>query len=275
MKKTAMFIVFAVLFCSICIGDELDPTQDPNICDCNCVCEALEPLPIAYLFEDFNDSFSLNWHILGEDPLYWSLETVPGALTIRTQTGSFEFSYTDYKNVFLIDFPVSQLLDFQITTCISNCKPRDSWNQAGLLLWNDEDNYLKFVYEYGNDTPYGHGLLFTVGQQIYGDSYFNWYLTEQTPQTMWLRIIKRGEVYEFYNSTDGETFLPLELFRGFAYFDNEENVFPCLPEPINNIGIFASNGTAIDTLEINASFEYFEFMTLPVEPNMPEDPNEN
>lgn len=149
-------------------------------------------------------------------------------------------------------------MDFQITTCISNFNLRQQWNQAGLVLWYDEDNYLKFVYEYGNDTPQGSGILFTVGTQINGGSEFNWYLADQTPQTTWMRIIKRGERYEFYSSTEGEIFIPLKVYRG-----SRTSTYPCLPTPIINIGIFTSNYITSTAPEVDASFEYFEFKTLP------------
>ena len=235
---------------------------DSNTCDCNCVCEEPEPLPVAFLFDDFNETLDLSWTILKEDKSHWSLTKRPGALTITTQSGSFEFSNTNYKNVFLLDFPISQLMDFQITTCISNFNLRQVWNQAGLLLWYDEDNYVKFVYEYGNDTPQGRGILFTVGAQISGSSEYNWYLADQTPQTTWMRIIKRGEYYEFYSSTDGETFIPLQRYRG-----SRDYKYPCLPVPITNIGIFTSNYITTTAPEVDASFEFFEFKTLPPDPN--------
>jgi hypothetical protein len=92
-------------------------------------------------------------------------------------------------------------------------------------------------------------------------------LTEQTPQTMWLRIIKRGEVYELYNSIDGKTFLPIKIYRG-----SSGNIFPCLPLPIKNIGIFTSNYITSTAPEVDASFDFFEFKTLSP---LPHDPNED
>lgn len=218
------------------------------------------------LYDGFDGKLNLNWSVLGIDTTHWSLTNYPGSLTITTQRGSFEYAGNDYKNVFLVDFPANQSQDFQLTTCIKNFQPSQVWNQAGLLLWNDKNNYLKFVYEYGHDTPNGDGLLFTVGTQISGSPSFDWFLTEQTPQTMWLRINKRGENYELYNSTDGKTFLPIKIFRG-----SSGNIFPLLPVPIKNIGVFTSNYTSTTAPEVDASFDFFEFKALPLLSN---DPNE-
>ncbi|MBN2588635.1 MAG: DUF1349 domain-containing protein [Sedimentisphaerales bacterium] len=237
---------------------------DSNMCDCNCVCPEPEPLPVAYLFDDFNEALDLSWTILNEDMSHWSLTKNPGSLTITTQKGSFEYSNTDYRNIFLVDFPVSQVENFQITTCISNFDLREIWNQAGLVLWRNADNYLKYVYEYGQEAPQGDGILLTIGTQISGASQFNWYLADQFPQTMWLRIIKRGDYYEIYNSIDGENFNSLQKYHSSGNY-----TLSCLPFPIERIGIFTSNYTSESAAHVDASFEYFEFKTLPEEPVVP------
>jgi len=225
----------------------------------------------ANLFEDFNGEFKLNWSILRPDPSHWSLEKVPGSLTITTQRGSFEFSYNnDYKNVFLIDFPAEQSDDFQITTCITNFKPSQVWNQAGLVLWNDENNYLKFVYEYGERPPpnNAHKLLFTAAREISGRPNYAWFNADQTPKDMWLRIIKHGNMYELYNSTDGETFNPMQVILPARMSIN--NTVPCLSVPIKSIGIFTSNFTSRTAPEVDASFEFFEFKLSSEEKDMPD-----
>ena len=282
MSRSLVIFVLGFLFLNVYNAYSSEVIQDANIydcncvcnpdantCDCNCICKKQEPFPDAYFFEDFNEAFDLNWDILHEDTDYWSFEKNPGSLTVTTQSGSFEYSYTNYNNVFLFDFPVAQTQDFQITTCISDFQLRQVWNQAGLLLWHDEDNYLKFVYEYGNDTPHGSGILFTVGTQVNGSSEYNWYLADSNPQTTWMRIIKRGEVYEFYVSTDGEAFLPVQLYRGYRDY-----TYPVLPFSIDRIGIFTSNYITSAAPEVDASFEFFEFKTLTKDPNSFDDSNE-
>ena len=109
------------------------------------------------MFDDFDGQFGLNWDVLGADLSHWSLSKVTGAPTITTQTGPFTRGRTDYKNVFLIDCPAEKSQDFQVTTCLKSFKPVGLWNQAGVILWNDADNHLKFVYEYG-EGPRSPGL---------------------------------------------------------------------------------------------------------------------
>ena len=223
------------------------------------------------LYEDFDGKFDLSWDVLGFDPSHISIGKVPGSLTLTSQSGSFETVYKDYKNVFLVDFPAEQTDDFQITTCISNFKPSKIWNQAGLVLWNDKDNFLKFVYEYGRDTPNGEGLLFTVGCEIGARANYAWFLAEQTPQKMWLRIVKRGDIYELLNSTDGKNFNPVKAFRVSSLA--KDNTVPCLTVPLKSIGIFTSNYTSATAPDVDASFDFFEFKVLSEESKMPAYPS--
>ena len=213
------------------------------------------------IFDDFDNKLELNWSILGIDSSHWSLDKFPGTLTITSQAGSFERVSDDYKNVFLVDFSADQSADFQLTTCISNFKPSAIWNQAGLVIWNDKDNFVKFAYEYGEETGHGNGLLFSTGREVKGWPVYAWFIAEQTPQKTWLRIIKRNEFYELYNSTDGENFNPLKFYRSNGNL-TKDNRIPILSVPIKSIGIFTSNSNSTLAPEVDASFDFFEFKIL-------------
>ena len=213
-------------------------------------------------YDDFDGKLSLNWSILGVDNTHWSLDKVPGSLTITTQNGTYERSATDYKNIFVIDFPAEQSQNFQVTTCVTNFEPKGLWNQAGLILWGDKDNNLKFVYEYGEGPPPNNALklLFTAATEVKGFANHGWFETEQTPEKMWLRLIKRDGEYELYKSIDGESFIPLTALRPYRL--TNDNTIPCLNAPLKSIGIIAMNGTATGAPEVDASFDFFEFQIL-------------
>lgn len=100
MKRSIAFLVFCVFYFNSSVCESLEPPQDDYFVDSNSACEHLWPPPNAYLFEDFNDVFFLNWNVLGDDPSHWSLDAVPGTLTITTQVGSFTRYRTDYRNIF-------------------------------------------------------------------------------------------------------------------------------------------------------------------------------
>jgi hypothetical protein len=215
------------------------------------------------LRDDFDGKLKLNWSVLGLDASHFSLTKVPGSLTITTEDGTFERGESDYKNIFVIDFPAEQSDDFQVTTCVAGYQPHKLWNQAGLILWNDKDNNLKFVYEYGEGPPPNNAekLLFTVANQTGGSAIHGWFQTGQTPVKMWLRIIKEDNLYKLFNSEDGEHFNPMEVIQPARLAT--DNTTPCLKAPLKYIGIFAGNGPARGVAQVDASFEFFEFKTLP------------
>ena len=216
------------------------------------------------VFDDFDDPLNFGWHILNNDPTHWSLGKVPGTLTITTQAGTFVRSRQDYRNVFLIDCPAAAGQDFQVTTCLVSFRPVGPWNQAGLLLWNSPDHYLKLNYEYGEGPP---GRLefprpvHTVGLEIDGAPSFVWYDAEQAPEKVWLRIVKRADVCELFSSTDGESFTPLTALvpevgpaDHRAFWDDAE---------VKYIGLYAENGSAASAPSVDASFDFFEVEVLP------------
>jgi hypothetical protein len=77
---------------------------------------------------------------------------------------------------------------------------------------------------------------------------------------MWLRIIKRGDLYELFNSTDGESFNPMTVILPARLTD--DNTVPGLDDPLKYIGVFADNGTFWGAPEVDASFDFFEFKVL-------------
>lgn len=214
-------------------------------------------------FDGFDGQFDLNWDVLGDDPSHWSLSKVPGTLTITTQTGSFTRSRTDYKNMFLVDCPVTGSKDFQVTTCLKSFKPVEFWNQAGLILWDDADNHLAFVYEYGEGPPVritGEPRQFTTAIEMSGSVRHAWFRAEQEPDELWLRLVKRSNWCELYASTDGKTFHPVELI--LSRYGRFGNRVPWPRGSVKRVGLYANNGGATGAREVEASFDFFEVETL-------------
>jgi regulation of enolase protein 1 (concanavalin A-like superfamily) len=214
-------------------------------------------------FDDFGGQFALGWTILNADPTHWSLFTVPGTLTITTEDGAFTGSRQDFRNLFLIHCPALPGQDFQITTCLVSFQPIALWNQAGLLLWNSSDDYLKLDYEYGEGPP-RPGLwpqrMYTACREVGGSPSFTWYAAEQNPERIWLRLIKRGDFCELFTSTDGESFVPLTALAP-EYGPADYRVFWGSAE-VEYVGLFAKNGTNMGVPSVEASFDFFEVKAL-------------
>jgi regulation of enolase protein 1 (concanavalin A-like superfamily) len=198
-------------------------------------------------FDDFDSKLGLKWDILNADLSNFSLTGKPGALTITTQDGHFKEANSNYKNLFLIDTPVLEGQDFQITTCLSDFRPLEAYNQAGLICWDDEDNYLEWVYQ----KMRRRGLNFNAGVEANGPTKYTYIPAEGPFDKLWLRITKRGKSYECSSSVDGKSFTVRAV----------ENWGDGSPR---QIGLFATNGSLTHPPGVDASFEFFKVVAVPV-----------
>ncbi|MGD8499956.1 MAG: M56 family metallopeptidase, partial [Phycisphaerales bacterium] len=192
-------------------------------------------------FDDFEGKLGLTWDILRADKSHYSLSSKPGTLTITTQDGHFKGANADYENVFLIDTPASPDQDFQITTCLLAFRPLEAYNQAGLICWDDENNYLEWVYQKMNR----RGLNFNAGVEANGPTRYTYIPADGSFEKLWLRVNKRGSSYECSASTDGKSFT---VHAVETWGDGSPK----------RIGLFALNGSLTNPPEVDASFDFFE-----------------
>jgi regulation of enolase protein 1 (concanavalin A-like superfamily) len=202
-------------------------------------------------FDGFNGKLGLNWQPVRHDPTHVSLAKNPGKLTITTQRGSIHRDEKNdafgegvqAKNIFLIDNPLSKDTDFVATTCVSGFTPETSYQQAGLIIYNDDDNYLKWGYEY--NWPAGKGQAFCILAETDAHSTFNYLDSESGLKRYWVRLTKRGNRYEYASSTDGKDF---KVHGEKEWGDGAPKKF----------GILAKNGGSKEASELDVGFEFFE-----------------
>jgi hypothetical protein len=146
-------------------------------------------------FEGFDGKLRLNWKPARSDPTHVSLTKHRGKLTITTQRGTIHGNENaagepSAKNLFLINNPFSKDADFVMTTSISAFEPTVAYQQAGLLCYDDDDNYAKFSYEFNWGKGDGQHFILVLE-------------TEAKPQhfpaaevsnlkSVWLRLTKHG-----------------------------------------------------------------------------------
>jgi RNA polymerase sigma factor (sigma-70 family) len=255
-------------------------------------------------FDGFDGQFGLNWQPVRHDPSHASLAKNPGRLTITTQRGSIHGPTDDpkaraneplTKNLFLIDNPLARDADFTATTCVVGFRPAKQYQQAGLILYNDDDNYLKWNYEFNDDflTPAPEadreesqllmrgvrelrtqvdknqlerwmlqqpevalpvwasrqegGRPFFIGVAETGGNPEHHITAPAAPNLprVWLRITKRGNLYDCSTSTDGERFVK----RGTIDWGKGGP---------KKLGLLAQNGGVPGVPGIDAEFEFFE-----------------
>jgi len=232
--------------------------------DRNTTTAAAEADPAAEfrLLDEFDGKLALKWKPLREDPSHFSLTKHPGKLTITTQFGSMHQrrDRPQTKNVFLLDNPSSGQDGFVAIACLESFKPTTNWHQAGLMLFDDEDNYLKFVLELNNRTEHatGVGPIFNLLREVDGGSSITKTMIEgEVPRRVWLRLTTRGSHHEYATSTDGDSFT---VHGELPWGDGSPK----------QIGLMATNGSNPNAAEIDAQFDSFEIRSLtPREMNEP------
>jgi regulation of enolase protein 1 (concanavalin A-like superfamily) len=199
-------------------------------------------------FDAFDGKFLLNWQPIRSDPTHVSLTKFPGQLTITTQIGTIHADETvrgepSAKNIFVINNPLDENADFVVTTSLSSFTPEVAYQQAGLICYNDDDNYVKWSYEYNWEKRQGQRFILVreTGAQPTHDP------AEEVSdlKRVWLRLTRRGDQYEYAASTDGKKF----TVYGEKPWGNGAP---------KKIGILAKNGGLQGVPEIDARFDFFE-----------------
>lgn len=199
-------------------------------------------------YEGFDGKLMLNWQPVRSDETHVSLTKHRGKLTITTQRGTIHgdekaAGEPSAKNLFLIDNPLSKDANFVMTTCISDFTPTAAYQQAGLLCYDDDDNYAKFSYEYNWSKRDGQHFILVLE-------------TEAKPQhfpaaevsdlkRVWLRLTKHGKSYEYATSSDGKSFT---VHGAQDWGDGAPK----------KLGLVAKNGGPAGVPEVEVNFDFFE-----------------
>ena len=220
------------------LGERPDKAKGPDA----------EPAFSFQAFEGFHGKLLLNWQPVRSDPTHVSLTKHPGALTITTQRGTIHGDANLHgepfaKNIFVLPNPLGKDADFVMTTCVSNFTPTQSYQQAALICYNDDDNYLKWSYEFHGQV--GSGQYFVLVREI--EAKPEHFSTDGVSglKKVWLRLTKRGKSYEYATSIDGKGY---EVRGEQEWGDGGPKM----------LGILAKNGGPEGVPEIEAQFGFFE-----------------
>lgn len=206
-------------------------------------------------FDGFDGKLALKWQPVAPDPSHVSLTKHPGKLTITTQLGGMFadarrdplLKGVELRNLYLLPNPAPAGGDFVATTCIESFLPKAVYQQAGLLLYNDEDNYLKLTLEYNRRTR--SGVAYTCVSERNQRAAIRYVEAKPDLKKFWLRITMRGKDCQCAFSIDGET------YEGVC-----ETVWDA-GRP-KSIGLVAKNGGQPEAGDVDASFDFFEVRSL-------------
>jgi regulation of enolase protein 1 (concanavalin A-like superfamily) len=210
---------------------------------------------VASLRDDFQGKFALQWTVVRPDKSHFSLTKNPGHLTIKTQRGSIHGDQDHdpltqgirAKNIFLIPNPLSGAGDFSMTLAVGKFQPTMFFQQVGLICYDDDDNYVKWSYEYSwakADTT-----NFVMVRETKMEPKHDLVVELPNPGRFWMRVTKRGNEYECAYSTDG---------RNFKVAGSR----PWGEKPTEYLGFLAKNGGNPRAGEIDVCIDSFELRAL-------------
>jgi RNA polymerase sigma factor (sigma-70 family) len=207
--------------------------------------------PVTFSFlarEPFAGRLRLNWKVVRPDDKYVSLTRNKGKLTITTQRGTIHADETarkepKAKNLYLIDNPLADDTSFVVTTRISGFTPKQRYQQAALICYDDDDNYVKFAYEF--NWKKDAGQTFDLVRETKAVSQQDHVEAPAGIKTLWLRLTRRKDLYEYATSTNGRDF---EVHGERSWQDRAPA----------KIGILAKNGGIAGVPEVDVCFELFE-----------------
>ncbi|QGH36005.1 DUF1349 domain-containing protein [Gracilibacillus salitolerans] len=187
-----------------------------------------------------SESLSEEWSIYREVEERWSLTEVPGKLRILTSEGDSHEEANTLKNLFLRDAPEG---NFEITTKLT-APIRQNHQQAGLYIWEDEDNYVRLGHVWDTNTTDGYSIE-SAKEENGSYSKPDNMVAHPGTDTIYLKLKKVNNQVTSY------------------YWDGSEWIQAADPMEIslNNIKV-GLYGTSTFAGDINADFDYFTLQNL-------------
>lgn len=191
------------------------------------------------------------WSWVREDSTHWSLAAQPGSLRITSQTGTISGATDTAKNLLVQNAPAG---DWSIITKLTlSSKPAQNKQQAGLLVYVDDSNYIRINRMY--DSGLG-GNRFDFVKEINGTETGAGSANDTiVSTTVYLKIVKAGTIYSGYFSADSVNYTKIG-----------SDLTATLSSP--KVGLFAYNGTGAVS-ELNADFDFVSILTTQQESLIP------
>ncbi|WP_216639620.1 FIMAH domain-containing protein [Virgibacillus phasianinus] len=195
------------------------------------------PIPEGAEVDHFNNgTLAEEWMIYNEtEEKKWSLTDVAGKLRLHTSQGDSYQEQNQLKNVFLRGAPSE---DFEITTKVT-APINQNHQQAGLFVWEDEDNYVRFGHVWDTIANTGYSLE-TAKEEGGQYSKAENMVSHPGNDTMYLKIKKEGNLFTTY------------YWDGSEWVQAADSITASLDDI--KIGFYATSTFADD---IYADFDYF------------------
>ena len=178
------------------------------------------------------------WSWIRQDPA--TEQVSGGALTITPEPGDLAGTTNTARNILVQPALGNWTIESKLTL---STPPHASTQQAGIIAYQDDDNYLKLDWEFSRGAA---RLAETTEDSLSGTPITQQLASVPTAgilgNTVWLRMVKHGPRYAAYYSTDGVTWVP--VYEAGASLQNVQ------------AGLFAFNGAGT-TSDLQVAFDYF------------------
>jgi len=198
-----------------------------------------------YWREEFNAGFlDPDWYWVNQNPSMWNLTEQPGSLRIYTSPGATGGENLLLRPVEPGNFVFQTFLRFEPTT---------NFQIAGLVIYQDGDNFLQFGRAFCDPSPIcvGNGIYFDYieGGSRIGDNFAT--ATTVSNEAL-LRVERSGnEISAYYSEDDGVSWIFIGTHTMSGSF------------VVNAVGLTSSQNYFGPPEGIPADFDYAEFGPLP------------
>lgn len=128
-------------------------------------------------------------------------------ITTEPNTDLWQRSYYGFRKDNAPALLLESKSNFSLTTKVS-FQYESRFDQCGLILYIDSDNWFKASIEYENDI---HSRL---GSVVTNHGYSDWATTDMpTPTARWYRLSRRGPDFRIESSPDGIDFEQMRIFH--------------------------------------------------------------
>ena len=224
MKKLTKLLSLGLCCCAAACSNPSQKASDPDFTDS--VSEALAA--------DGRINFAnLEWT---REPASYTVEEDRITITTAPHTDLWQRTYYHFRND---NAPVFQMQTkeqyFSFTVKTDFTQSHHRFDQCGIVMYLDSDNWLKGSVEY-EDEDFQH-----LGSVVTNNGYSDWATTAipADVKTMWYRFSRRADDYCIECSSDGENFSQMRICHMYKGADQISfGIYACSPEDSSFTAVF-------------------------------------
>jgi hypothetical protein len=223
---------------------------------------------VAAANDEFKGELGKQWHWVRENKSAWSLSKKAGALTLTATEGDIAGENNKGGNLLLQSANTDWTIDAKL---VCARKPSGFSQNAGIVAYQDDDNFVKLSYRAAFSRRGGFGatqgeqpgsvelMVESAGQQKAALT-LSMEGIIKADNTLTLRLVKKGDSYTAYCSADGRKFTEVGI-ADIVLKDVEAGLIVCEGEMPTNMRGFARNAPqqpAAPQAPFEVSFESFK-----------------